>query len=138
MEPNANPPPARITRRDTSSFLRPIAHLFVDSLGLSSPTPEDPGHWKTADGFLVVSAGLIKDGFQKPNDRLRALIAFHPRDTQARTRARIEERFPQYATLDQEAKRAMWPRILNVGKVVRTERVQAIVQELEDKGVALP
>ena len=125
-------------RRDTSSFLRPIASLMVEALGLTPPTPDQPGHWTTQGGFLTVSADLIKDGFKNTGDQFRALISFNPRDTQTITDERIRKLYPNYDAMPQEKRRQVWARILQVGKHARTERVAEIVKDLEGRGVELP
>lgn len=130
--------PAPLPKRDTSSFLRPLAQLMVDELGLTPPTPEQPGHWTTPTGFLTVSTALIKDGFQSKNDRFRALVSFHPRDTQTVTNERIRKLFPSYDEMPQEKRRQVWARILQIGKHARTERVSEIIRELEQKGIDVP
>lgn len=126
------------SRRDTSAYLRPVAQALVNALELRPPTTTDPGHWKSADGFVAISTALIKDGFTGPEQKLRALVAFHPRQTQEVVQQRIRREFPKYDTMTQEERRSHWSRILQIGKQARTERVSEILRELEARDIELP
>jgi hypothetical protein len=127
------PPP-----RQSTNFLRPLAHLLVDALGLEPPTTLDPGHWKTPDGFITVSTSLIKDGFTDRGTPLRALIAFEPRDAQQKAKKNIQARYPDYERMPPEERRGVWGKILLMTKEARKERVAEIVAELDRHGVDLP
>jgi len=130
--------PPRRPRRDTSTFLRPVANELVEALELEAPTTADPGFWKTADGLVWVNAGLIKDGFTERDERLRVLISFDPKDLQNVAKERMRKEFPSYDDMDSTARRAVWARILQIGKQARAERVAQIVKDLDALGVDLP
>lgn len=121
-----------------SNFLRSEAQELVDALGLEPPTTDDPGHWKTPDGFITISTSLIKDGYTDRGNSLRALIAFEPRNAQRIAKKRVQEEFPGYDEKPVEERRAIWRRILQITKQARKERVADIVTELDQHGIDIP
>ncbi len=126
-----------ITRRDTNSYLRPIAHALVEALDLQPPTPSAPGYWTRKDGFASVSAGIIKHDLRHATDRVRALLTFDASGVQDLVDQRLLEFFPDPEQLDSKKRRDRWARAMIVAKQVRRERVQFILRELSASGVSM-
>lgn len=130
--------PSPMPRRETRSALSYTAQMLVDALGLLPPRASEPGYWKTPDGSVAVSAGLLKYGFKDVEQPLRVLVSFEGRDVQSRVRQRVKEAVGDPRTMTPEERRQNWFQVLRIGKEVRTERVAEIVAELEQVGIELP
>lgn len=125
------------TTRRTGRILRPAATALVESLGLCAPNAERPGHWQTADGFIAVNAGLIKEDFQDADDLLRVLVTIEPRDVQETTRSEIAKEFPDYKGMANDRRRSVWSRMLHISRLCRTRRVGELLNELLCLGVVI-
>ena len=119
-------------------MLPPEAGALVETVGLRPPTAAEPGYWRTADGFVVINAGLLMDGFAGEPIHLRALVSFDPRDAQKIAKERMRNEFPDYDGMGTHERRSVWARFLQIAKQARTERVAQVVAELSNLGVELP
>ena len=135
MLPHRNPPPEKLSERDTSSVLTTAARKMEQALGLKPPRSDDPGYWKTPDNFISISAGLLKYTYKSIEDTFRVLISFEPRYVEKLQKAIFDRELPDYDQLPQEERRNLWGRVLRLRKQARAERINHILDELEEAGV---
>ena len=110
----------------------------IKALSLLAPSPNHPGHWRSRDGFIVLSAHVLRRIADRDCPPLQALVAFQAEDIKDETMQRIAVSFPQYNSVSDKERRSLWPRCLAIGKAVRTEKVAQIVKVLASLGVRLP
>lgn len=126
-----------LTKRDTASYLRPIAQALIDALGLEPPITQAPGYWRRSDGFAQVSAGVIKHDLRHATDRMRALLTFDTTGIQPVVARRLAEFFPHPDQLGGRQRRERWSRSMMICKEVRRERVRIILRELSKEGIGI-
>jgi len=132
----SRPNPERMAR-DSTSILTNAARKMAKVLGLEPPTTQQPGYWRTEDGFIVVNTGLLKYSFRSVRDSFWATIVFEPRNLEAVERTMIEREFPDYAHLPSDEKRNVWTRVLEIRRQARRERVAKILRDLDAMGIDL-
>ena len=134
-------PQTHSARRDlTKSGLSWAAQLFIDALELSPPTARDPGYWRSEDGFWTVSIAVLRDGIKDLEAKIGALVVFHGADVEAVTKRRVSKEYPgdESVSFSLDERKQHCRRILQIGRQARTERVKAIVCDLEEAGISIP